>query len=198
MNRDAHRSADEPDASRSTADSPLADPVDSTAADDPTSDRTGLTDLEQVRSQAQTYLDLAQRTQADFVNYKRRIEQEKRDWGRSAKADIVLRILPTLDDLTRAVKSLPPDLARSDWAQGIVLIERKFQSDLESLGLKRLEPVGKPFDPWESEALMHQSSDEHPSGTATAEVRAGYTLDGKVIRPAQVIVSSGSSENGGE
>jgi molecular chaperone GrpE len=51
--------------------------------------------------------------------------------------------------------------------------------------------VGKPFDPWEAEALMHEPSAEHPSGTVTTEIRAGYTLDGKVIRPAQVVVSSG-------
>ena len=190
MNTDASRSADEANAAQAASDS--RDPA---SANDRQTEGNLESDLEQVRSQAQTYLDLAQRTQADFVNYKRRIEQEKRDWGRSANADIVLKILPTLDDLTRAIKSLPPDLAGSDWAQGIVLIERKFQSELESLGLKRIELVGKPFDPWEAEALMHEPSSEHPAGTVTSEIRAGYTLDGKVIRPAQVIVSSGSPQD---
>ncbi len=151
-------------------------------------------ELEEVRSKASTYLDLAQRTQADFVNYKRRVEQERSDYARSARADVILKILPVVDDLERAVESLPPNLASSDWVQGIVLIDRKLRSALEGLGVKRIEAVGKPFDPWQEEAVAHEPSAISPAETVIRTVRNGYTLDGRVIRPAQVIVSSGPAE----
>lgn len=148
-------------------------------------------ELEEARSKSQTYLDLAQRTQADFVNYRRRIEQERSDFVRSARADIILKVLPTLDDLERAVQSLPAELESSDWAQGIVLIERKLRAALETEGLKRIEAVGKPFDPWTEEALLHEPSTTFPPGVVSQVYRTGYSLDGRVVRPAQVVVSSG-------
>ncbi len=148
-------------------------------------------ELEDARAKCQTYLDLAQRAQADFVNYKRRVEQERSDFVRNARADAILKILPVLDDLERAVQSLPPDLVESDWAQGVVLIERKLRAALETEGVKRIEAVGEPFDPWKEEALLHEPSDEFPQGTVSRVFRTGYSMDGRVIRPAQVVVSSG-------
>lgn len=148
-------------------------------------------ELNDTRSKCQTYLDLAQRAQADFVNYKRRVEQERGDFARSARADTILKVLPTLDDLERAVQSLPASLAESDWAQGIILIERKLRAVLDSEGIKRIEAVGEPFDPWKEEALIHEPSQQFPSGTVSRVFRSGYTMDGRVIRPAQVVVSSG-------
>ncbi len=148
-------------------------------------------ELEDARGKCQTYLDLAQRAQADFVNYKRRVEQERSDFVRNARADAILKILPVLDDLERAVQSLPSDLAGSDWAQGVVLIERKLRAALETEGVKRIEAVGEPFDPWKEEALVHEPSDQFPQGTVSRVFRTGYSLDGRVIRPAQVVVSSG-------
>lgn len=148
-------------------------------------------ELAEAREKCQTYLDLAQRAQADFVNYKRRVEQERSDFARSTRADIILKILPTLDDLERAVQSVPPGLAGSDWVQGIVLIERKLRAALETEGIQRIEAVGEPFDPWKEEALAHEPSEKFPAGTVSTVFRTGYTLDGRVIRPAQVVVSSG-------
>ena len=148
-------------------------------------------ELDETRSKCQTYLDLAQRAQADFVNYKRRVEQERGDFARNARADTILKVLPTLDDLERAVQSLPASLAESDWAQGVALIERKLRAVLENEGIKRIEAVGEPFDPWKEEALVHEPSHQFPSGMVSRVFRSGYTLDGRVIRPAQVVVSSG-------
>jgi molecular chaperone GrpE len=153
-------------------------------------------ELNDAQSRAQTYLDLAQRTQADFVNYKRRIEQERGEYARSARADIILKVLPIIDDFERAVENRPANLARNEWVQGLELIGRKFNSLLESLGVKPIEATGKPFDPWTEEAILHESSATQPAETVTRVVRNGYTLDGKVIRPAQVIVSSGPPAQG--
>ncbi len=172
-------------------------PRDDTGAT--TSNVTGLEqELEEARSKANTYLDLAQRTQADFVNYKRRVEQDRSDYARSARADIIQKLLGPLDDLDRAIESLPASLAGSDWTQGIKLIDRKFHSALESLGVRPLDVVGKPFDPYQEEAVAHEPSTTEPEGTVTRVVRPGYTLDGKVIRPAQVVISSGPPDSSGQ
>lgn len=181
---------------RAHGDAPMPEaPQPSEAPDDAATTADELTrlkqELEDARGKCQTYLDLAQRAQADFVNYKRRVEQERSDFVRNARADAILKILPVLDDLERAVQSLPSDLAESDWAQGVVLIERKLRSALETEGVKRIEAVGEPFDPWKEEALIHEPSDEFPQGTVSRVFRTGYSLDGRVIRPAQVVVSSG-------
>jgi molecular chaperone GrpE len=155
-------------------------------------------ELADLRSKANTYLDLAQRTQADFVNYKRRVEQERSDYARGARADIILRVLGPLDDLNRAVESRPADVSGNDWAQGIVLIDRKFRSALEALGVKPIEAEGKPFDPYQEEAVAHEPSGAVPAESVTKVVRPGYTIDGRVIRPAQVIVSSGPPSDGSQ
>lgn len=151
-------------------------------------------DLAEARDKAQSYLDLAQRTQADFLNYKRRVELERSEFARSARADTLLKVIPVIDDLDRAVEALPPDLAGSDWVQGIVLIDRKLRSTLESLGLQRIAATGAPFDPWTEEAVLHEPSGTVPAGSVIQVIRPGYSLDGKVIRAAQVIVSSGPPE----
>jgi molecular chaperone GrpE len=152
-------------------------------------------ELDEARSKASTYLDLAQRTQADFVNYKRRVEQERGDYARAARADIILKFLGPLDDLARAVDSFPANVAGSDWAQGIGLIDRKFRSALENLGVRPVEVVGKPFDPYQEEAVAHEPSTTQPAETVTRVVRPGYSLDGRMIRPAQVVVSSGPPDD---
>lgn len=148
-------------------------------------------DLVEAKARANSYYDLAQRTQADFLNYKRRVEQERGDFARSARADILLRVLPAIDDLDLAVGSLPRDLAETDWAQGIVHIDRKLRGSLDALGLKPIDAVGKPFDPWQEESVGYEPSVDIPAESVTRVVRSGYTLDGRVIRPAQVLVSSG-------
>ena len=153
-------------------------------------------DLAEARSKAASYLELAQRSQADFVNYKRRIEQERGEYARSARADIILRLLPAIDDLDLAVASLPADLAGTEWAQGIVLIDRKLKSSLDAQGVKPIDAVGKPFDPWQDEGVGHEPSTLIPPDSVTRVVRTGYSLDGKIIRPAQVLISSGPPERG--
>ena len=160
------------------------------SADESSATETQDEELASARAKAQTYLDLAQRTQADFVNYKRRIELDRSDYARSALADIILKFLPVIDDFERAVENLPASLASNDWAQGVALIQRKLHAALDQLGVKPLEAVGKPFDPYQEEAVLHEPSATYPPETVTRIVRSGYVLDGKVIRPAQVIVSS--------
>ena len=152
-------------------------------------------ELTEAKAQAANYLDLAQRRQAEFLNYKRRIEQDRAEFARSALADVVLKVLPPIDDLDLAVGSLPAELANTGWAQGVVHIHRKLKGSLDDLKIKPIDAVGKPADPWQHESVGEEPSDLIPAGSVTRVVRTGYTLDGRVIRPAQVLVSSGPPDS---
>jgi molecular chaperone GrpE len=152
-------------------------------------------ELADAKTEAASYLDLAQRRQAEFLNYKRRIEQDRADFARSALADVITKVLPAVDDLDLAIASLPAELANTGWAQGIVHIHRKLKSSLDDLKVKPIEAVGKPEDPWQHESVGQEPSESIPAGSVTRVVRTGYTLDGRVIRPAQVLVSSGPPDS---
>jgi molecular chaperone GrpE len=131
-------------------------------------------ELDEARDKAEGYLANWQRIQADFINYKRRQEQEKEDLGKYAKAGLMLNLLPVLDDLERALESVPARSARLSWVDGIRLIERKFRASLEA--------------PNFHEAVRQDRGQE---GIVVAEVQRGYTLNDKVIRPAMVVVGYG-------
>jgi len=129
------------------------------------------------------------RTQADFSNYRKRMEQEKEDVRRMAAAAIIVMLFPALDDLDRTMAHVSADVAQSPWGEGLALAYRKLQGVLENAGMKTIEAEGKAFDPWEHEAVMYDETGEHDEGKVVHVVRAGYKLHGRVLRPAQVIVA---------
>ena len=135
---------------------------------------------------------IAQRAQADLVNYKRRAEEERWALARSASNSVVSKLLPIVDDLRRAVDALPND-APENWSHGLRLVSQNMQALLESEDVTRFEPApGDPFDPVEQEALASQPNAEHPSGTVLTTISAGYRGRDRVLRAAQVIVSQGA------
>ena len=146
-------------------------------------------ELEEANRKTQEYLNLLQRVQADFANYRRRIDQERAEQANNVKAGVILKFLPVLDDFERALENVPPEERQTEWVQGIALIRRKLLNILESEGVSRMEALGKQFNPWEHEAVLHQESDQHEEGEVTAVFRDGYKLNDKVIRPAQVAVA---------
>ena len=151
-------------------------------------------ELEETTAAEKDYLDLLQRVQADFINYKHRVERERDEQAKFAKADLILKLLPVLDDFSRAQETMPPEVASSDWAKGIELVERKLMTILEEEGVSRIEAEGKDFDPQEHDALSYEESDEYEEGKVKAIFRSGYRLNGRVIRPAQVAVSKGDKK----
>ena len=140
------------------------------------------------KQKAESYLANWQRAQADFVNYKRRTEQEKEEIGQFAKATLALNLLPVLDDLERAFASIPSRLASHNWVDGIRLIERKIRTSLEAQGLSLIEAVGEPFDPHLHEAVRQDKGEE---GMVIEEVEKGYKFQDRVIRPSKVVVGNG-------
>jgi molecular chaperone GrpE len=142
--------------------------------------------LRQAETKAAEYKDGWARAQADFQNYKKRIERDNELTYATMKGDIVKKILPVLDDLERALQNRP---AENAWANGIELIARKLQNVLESEGIKRIEAEGVEFDPNFHEAISHEPADGVKSGFVIGVVQNGYMLGERVIRPALVRVA---------
>ncbi len=136
------------------------------------------------------YLEGWQRALAELSNYKKRTERDRAQWQETLTGDIVLELLPVLDDFDRAVENLPEDTAEKEWVNGILLIQRKLKSQLEKLGLQEIEAAGSEFDPKLHEAVTHEASNEHPSGHVIGVVRKGYRLGERVVRPALVRVAT--------
>lgn len=129
-----------------------------------------------------------QRTQADFLNYKKQISDERSRLIKSANIDLVFELLPILDNFQLAARHLPKELAESVWAKGIQQIEKQFESILSENGLSKIETEGTQFDPNLHEAIEEVES-EKPSGEIVEEVLAGYIFEGSVLRPAKVKVA---------
>ncbi len=141
------------------------------------------------KEKAEKYLANWQRAQADFINYKRRSEQERAEVVNYANSTLILNILPVVDDLERALRSVPDELAESPWVNGIRHIYRKLQGVLESQGISAIEAEGKDFDPNLHEAVMTVEGEE---GKVIEELQKGYKLRSRVIRPTKVKVGKGS------
>jgi len=147
------------------------------------------------KSKAESYLANWQRAAADYQNLKRRAEKEREEYGRLATASLIINILPLLDDLERALRSVDMRLAGLTWVDGIGLIYRKFQAVLEAAGVSEIKAEGETFDPNVHEAVMYGEGEE---GKVVAEIQKGYRLGDRVVRPAMVVVGkkAGQKEQG--
>jgi molecular chaperone GrpE len=147
--------------------------------------------LAEEKKKAEEYLANWQRAQADFINYKRRTEQERQDFNSFANANLLCGILPVLDDLERALNAIPEEFSGDDWVEGVRLVERKFKTVLEGQGVKPICALNEPFNPNVHEALRQEKGKE---GIVIAELQKGYTLHDKLLRPARVVVGTGEVE----
>lgn len=164
----------------------------SSTTDDKTEDIDCLKEqLTEANSRADSYLANWQRTQADFVNFRRRAEQEREESTKFSNAMLILNILPVLDDLERALLNVPREIAGLTWMEGVHLIYRKLQMVLENAGLSEIRTTGEKFDPNLHEAIMYGEGEE---GVVVSEVQKGYRLYDRVIRPALVVVGQGKSK----
>lgn len=129
-----------------------------------------------------------QRTQADFVNFRKRVEEERGTHQRNATIDFILKILPVLDNFRLSTQHLPEELKSNNWALGIQHIERQIEQILADEGVTKITSVGQQFDPAIHEAIESVPAD-CPEGQVVAEISAGYKLGETVIRPSKVKVS---------
>jgi molecular chaperone GrpE len=142
--------------------------------------------LAEAESKTSEYKDSWLRSQAEFQNFRKRLDRDNEMMYLSMKGDIVKKVLPVLDDLERALQNRSADDA---WANGIELVARKFQNILESEGVKKIEALGVEFDPNFHEAISHEPADGVQSGHVIGVVQNGYMLGERVIRPALVRVA---------
>jgi molecular chaperone GrpE len=142
--------------------------------------------LAEEKSKCELNLSRWQRAQADFVNYKRYAEQEKTETCKFANTNLLLNILPVLDDFDRALAAIPD--SEHKWVEGLKLIDRKLHDTLQKLGVETIKTLGEEFDPRFMEAV---SCCPGKKDTVLVEIEKGYKLYDKVIRPAKVIVGTG-------
>jgi molecular chaperone GrpE len=139
------------------------------------------------------YLAALQRERAEFQNFKRRTSEERmRDLGLAGE-DLIRKVLTVADDFDRAIEARPASIADDPWFEGIAAIDRKLRGLLESEGVNSIDASpGRPFDPREHEAIANVPGTERPDGEIVEEIRRGYRLRDRVIRPALVAVASTS------
>lgn len=155
-------------------------------------------ELQRASARAEELAGRWQRTQADFINYKRRVEQERSELAKVANLGLVARILPVVDDFERAMATLPRELYRLTWIEGVALIQRKLEYMLEQEGLTPIEALGKDFDPALHEVVTVEEGVAPHEGQVVAELQRGYRLHDRVLRPALVKVGRRPVETGKE
>jgi len=146
------------------------------------------TRLEEVQARADEYLDSLQRERATFQNYKKRVERERNAQAQAIAGNLLLKLLPTLDDFHRAIEAVPED-ARDQWFEGMELILRKLERFLSDEGVTEIDALGKPFDPAYHEAVGVDQDTDAESGTITQVLQRGYMHGERVLRPAMVRVA---------
>ena len=154
-------------------------------------------ELEATRAKAEEYLAGLQRERAEFANYKRRTGEERQAMLGLASEDLIRKVLALADDFDLAIEARPPAVASDPWVEGVVAIDRKLRALLESEGVSQIDASpGTPFDPREHEAIANVPGTGRPEGEIVNEVRRGYRLRDRVVRPALVAVASEPEQTG--
>lgn len=133
---------------------------------------------------------------ADYENTRKRLEKEKRDHVAFANEDIISQLFPIVDNFDMAFAAMENAEDKAAVMDGISLVQKEFHRILEDNGVKRIETEGKLFDPNFHEAVLVVETPDHPDGSIIEEVRAGYTLNDRLLRPAQVKVAKNIADEG--
>jgi molecular chaperone GrpE len=142
--------------------------------------------LANAQAEREEDLALAQRTQADFENYRKRMARETAVAEGRGIAKVVKEILPALDNFELALQAADDD----EVAEGFTLVRNEFLAALARLGIEPFSPEGEPFDPSEHEAMSQQPVEGVEAGTVASVYQQGYRIDGSVLRPARVVVAA--------
>ncbi len=143
--------------------------------------------IEEYKKEAEEYLNGWKRAKADMMNYQKTVERERAEWAMFANASCVRAILPVVDSLEMAVAQFTVD--SSQFTDGIVKIRDQMVDVLRQMGVEAIKAVGEPVNPEFHEVVATETSEEHASGLITKEAQRGYTMHGRVLRAAKVIVS---------
>jgi molecular chaperone GrpE len=131
-----------------------------------------------------------QRTRADFENYRKRAETEKTMARESGQISMILKLLPIIDNIERAINHMPTELKDNQWAMGVVGLTKNLEKSMDGLGIKRIDATaGTPFNPDLHEAIQFEEDATGENEVIAEELQAGYTLGGQPIRHAMVKVT---------
>jgi molecular chaperone GrpE len=146
-----------------------------------------LHELVATAAQRDEYLALAQRTQADFENYRKRVARESAVAAERGVAKLAKELLPALDNLDRALEAAAEE---DPLLEGVRLVRAELSAALARVGVESFDPAGERFDPAHHEAMAQQPVEGADSGTVVEVYQSGYRLNGAVIRPARVVVAA--------
>jgi molecular chaperone GrpE len=145
-----------------------------------------------LRAEADDHRASHQRALADYRNLQRHTEEEIAKARLAAADRLLLRFVDLADDFDRSIEHVPAALAGDGWVEGIAAIDRKLRNALESQGVTPIDAMGKPFDPALHEAIASIPGTGRPEGEVVAEMRRGYLVGDRVLRPSMVGVADGS------
>jgi molecular chaperone GrpE len=148
-----------------------------------------LDELGETKRERDEYLELAQRTRADFENYRKRVAKETAEALARGKAELARELLPVIDNLERALESGSDPGAHEPLVKGVGLVLEELRGRLAGAGVEAFDPKGEKFDPKLHEALSAQSAEGTEPGLVIETLEKGYRLNGQVLRPARVVVS---------
>ena len=156
-------------------------------------------ELDTARKDSDELVNALQRERAEFQNFRRRTAEERlRELGLAGE-DLIRKVLVVADDFDRAIEARPSSIAHDPWFEGIAAIDRKLRQLLESEGVTAIDAsAGKPFDPREHEAIANVPGTGREEGEIVEEVRRGYRLRDRVIRPALVAVAANTTDETAE
>ncbi len=146
-------------------------------------------ELEKARAQCEEYLDLAQRKQAEFSNYRRRTERVRQEAYDDGRRDAIEKLLPVVDNLERALAAAGEE--QSPLREGVDMVLRQTRDALAKMGVEEIDPLGQPFDAGLHNAVMQGTAEEGEPGTVCMVLQKGYKLGCRVIRHAMVKVVAG-------
>jgi molecular chaperone GrpE len=145
-------------------------------------------ELEQERKRNQELLTRLKYVQADFENYRKRVDKEMKEAGESLARGLVSRLLVVQDELAMAAKHSAGEGQSAELREGIGMVQRNLEAALESVGVERIDCVGKPFDPALHEAVEKVEGESEGEDVVVEELRPGFTFRGQLVRPSMVKV----------
>ena len=150
--------------------------------------------VEALQAEVSKYRDQSLRTAADLENYRKRMIREKEEAIRYANMALLEKLIPILDnfELGLEVAKTAPDVSAASIMQGLSMVQRQLFDFVKEHGITAVEAIGQQFDPKLHEAIGHESHEQVPEGNVISQVRRGYKLADRLIRPAAVIVSKGN------
>ena len=150
--------------------------------------------LAAAKKEAAANYDRYMRAMADLENFRRRVVREKDELRQFASASLLEGLLPVLDNLQQGLTAARQQTDTKSIVDGVAMVLERLKAVLDRHGMKEVDPTGQKFDPHQQESISHQPSADVPEGHVLQVVRIGYTLNGRLLRPASVVLSSGPAK----